>query len=84
MGREDGDRDGLEDTEIPYKFKFTEPDFANQPAGDGLVLSPAGFRSAPIHTQQAPHQSGYSNNASTMWLYSVPDQLGPLNSHYCL
>lgn len=49
-GREDDDRYGLH----PYKFKFEEPKFTNQPAGDCSVLSPAGFRSTLIHTQQAP------------------------------
>lgn len=61
--------------QIPYKFKFTEPDFTSQPAGDGLVLSPAGFRSALIYTQQAPHQSGDSNSADITLLSQISQVL---------
>lgn len=58
-----------------------EPNFTSQPAGDGSVLSPAGFRSALIHTQPVPPQTGHSNSSDITLLYGVLDQLGPFNSH---
>lgn len=79
-GREDGDRYGLHDTDSPYKLKFTEPNFTSQPAGDGSVLSPAGFRSALIHTQQVLPHTRHSNSSDITLLYGVLDQLGPFNS----
>lgn len=70
-GREDGDRSGLHDIESPYKFKFTESKFTCQPAGDCSVLSPAGFRSTLIHTQQAPPQTGHSNSSDITLPFGV-------------
>lgn len=83
LGREDGDRDGLHGTEIPYEFRFPEPDFKSQPSGDGFVPTLARLRAALTHAQQAQHQSGHTNAANITFLCGVLGRLGFFISHYC-
>lgn len=80
--RESGNRDGLCDTEIPYKFTFTEPNFIQL---KNLEMAWSHSRWDQLSSNPHPAGTAPAGHSNTQHYTAVwhPGLLSPSNSHYC-